>query len=101
SGKGELVVEEVRAIALPTSTAPDAASAGETPERELGRLRRLRLGLRGFTLVPLRLWLTSAEIEGPELVWTRSANGDDPWSRLVLGSVEGALGRAAALDAAT
>src|SRR5690606_10378751 len=28
SGKGELVVEEVRAIALPASTAPDAASAG-------------------------------------------------------------------------
>lgn len=64
---------EISGASITTST--------ETP-MELGRLGRLRADLRGFTLTPPRLWLTSAEIEDPSLVVVHGPDGFAPLATL-------------------
>jgi hypothetical protein len=69
-GRGSLEVDEA-ALAM---------SAGA--ESELARLGRLRAVLRGFTLTPPRVWLTSAEVEAPSLTVVRGSDGFEPLSSL-------------------
>jgi hypothetical protein len=69
-GRGSLEVDE----------AALATSAGA--KSELARLGRLRAELRGFTLTPPRVWLTSAEVEAPALTVVRGPDGFEPFSSL-------------------
>jgi hypothetical protein len=101
-GSGELRLEELHVVA-----APDGEEG-----YDLARLGRLSASLRGFTLAPRRVWLTSAEMTAPELTLTRRADGLEPlslWSggagtedeadaRAALASAAAVLGDAPALE---
>jgi hypothetical protein len=82
-GRGTLEVDDA-IVKLPPSDGTVHADAGEGDgaDVEHARLDRLRAELRGFTVMPPRLWLTSAEIEGPSLTIVRGPDGFEPLDSL-------------------
>lgn len=94
-GRGELEVEELRVAAARSASSPGAAPAPSmaAPDGEILRLGGLDAELRGFTLSPLRVWLTNAEIEAPSLQLTRTAAGLEPFDLLGVGGATGEAAR--------